>query len=93
MFGFYSWNMLSLPELLEAKAIFITLILWANPKQGTTFVQMCLFNDADHTNLFPFIWNVRQVKMKWGASRREGEKEQSRLSEWEKEHRRETDMA
>jgi len=30
-------------------------VLWANPMRGTTFVQMCLFNDANHSNQFPFI--------------------------------------
>ncbi len=33
------------------------------------FVQMCLFNDAGHTNQFIYI-KQRQVKTEWGVSRR-----------------------
>jgi len=30
-------------------------VLWANPKRGTKFGEMRLFNDADSPNQFPFI--------------------------------------
>jgi len=37
----------------------ILLLLWANPEWVTILVQMCLFNDAGHTNQIPFYIKQR----------------------------------
>jgi hypothetical protein len=38
------------------------------------FVQISLFNDADHVNQFHFYIKQGRVKTEWGVSRREGER-------------------
>jgi hypothetical protein len=43
------------------------------------FVQISLFNDADHAKSSTFYIKQRQVKIEWGVSRREGEKERGKL--------------
>jgi hypothetical protein len=39
---------------------------------------MCLFNDANHTNQFPFTLKGRQVKTEWGVSGRERERKREK---------------
>jgi hypothetical protein len=39
------------------------------------FVQISLFNDADHTKSKFFYIKWRQVKIEWGISRKEGGRE------------------
>ncbi len=42
------------------------------------FVQINLFNDADHTKSVSFYIKLRQVKTEWGVSGREGESERDK---------------
>jgi hypothetical protein len=42
------------------------------------FVQISLFNDADHAKSSSFYIKRRQVKREWGVSRREGEREREK---------------
>ncbi len=56
----------------------LSMVLWANPKWGTTLVQIGLFNEAQRTKKISFYIKQRQEKTECGVSGREGEREREK---------------
>ncbi len=44
------------------------ILMWANPKWETTFVQICLFDETNHAKSSSFYIKQREVKTEWGVS-------------------------